>query len=109
MGETRDIRSMPPLRRAGELKIHGFHGTILASCPCGNPVPMLVPVIPGSGLGAQCNQCGIQWVPSKIDYREPQRQPGQEIPDGEMVAKISIGLEPVVPDIIVPKGQLLRG
>lgn len=47
-------------------KIGGFTGSVVLLCPCGDPAPVLVPVVLTSFVQAECQSCGRRFTISRI-------------------------------------------
>src|SRR5687768_14088312 len=55
----------------GKLQVVGMNACIAAMCPCGNRVPLMIPVIPGARASAMCGECGTSFRAESITYYEP--------------------------------------
>jgi hypothetical protein len=85
-----------------KFQIIGMNATIVAMCSCGNPSPLIIPYIPGSGGGCQCAACGTQWALKKLDASEPLRT---EENAGRVQATCNIDLHAIIPRIVRPAVQ----
>lgn len=98
-----------PLGDSNRIKICGFIGGVVALCPCGNPKPMTIPVIPGAGGGYQCGRCQVMWMIERIEYVAPLKLSDEQIAAGDKQEKVKLSVEArgLVPNIVVvPAGSI---
>jgi hypothetical protein len=89
-----------------ELVPESFVGVVTMMCPCENPRPITIPVIPGAGGGAQCQKCQTIWTVDRIRYEEPQMAPPAEgEPPVTGKVTIDVGFRAIKPAILQFKGD----
>lgn len=82
------------------MRVCGVLGTVVVMCSCGNPDPLIVPLMPGSGAFATCGACDTKWMIKSITYTEPPRSLNGEPPTER--ANIDVQFHAIVPRIQRP-------
>lgn len=90
-----NIQHHPP-GNSQDVRIEGMFATVVVTCPCGSRKPVMVPVLPGGGSGAECGRCKVVWRVDKIEYEEVFGNPGDE----PLPLKLKIRVQGIVPKIM---------